>query len=81
MNRIALGLVAAGVAAVGFGGVAAAAESPQEIAAVTIMCWDLGYASHDCNEAVEQAVAAGAEGAVNANLAANGVDYVVDLGL
>lgn len=81
MNRIALGLAAAGVAAIGFGGAASAAESPQEIAAVNIMCWDLGYDHHDCNEAVEQAVVLGVESATNAGLAGAGVDYVVELGL
>lgn len=81
MKRIALGLVAAGVAAVGFAGSAMAAESPQEIAAVNILCWDLGFNHRDCNEAVEQAVVVGVESAVNAGLSSNGVDYVVELGL
>ncbi|MGI9254263.1 MAG: hypothetical protein ACR2J8_10985 [Thermomicrobiales bacterium] len=81
MKGIALGLAVAGVAAFGFAGVAAAAESPSEVGAVTTFCIDLGYDSHDCQHAVKDAIAGEVVAATNANLAAQGIDHVVVLGI
>jgi hypothetical protein len=80
MKGIALGLAVAGVAAFGFAGTAAASEAPAEVAAVTILCWDLGYDGTACMQAVSGALAGGIVGATNANLAAAGIDYVVGIG-
>ncbi len=77
MKGIALGLAVAGVAAFGFSGVASAAESPAEVAAVTVFCHEVGYQLHECGDAVKVALNDGVIGATNANLAAAGIDYVV----
>lgn len=77
MKGIALGLALAGVATVGFTGVASAYEAPAEVAAVTILCWDAGYHHHDCHDAVRVAVDAGHIDAVNAHLESIGTPHRV----
>jgi len=77
MKGIALGLAIAGVATVGFTGVASAYEAPAEVAAVTILCWDAGYHHADCHDAVRVAVDAGEIDRVNAGLEAAGIDHRV----
>lgn len=78
MKGIALGLAVAGVAAFGFTGVASAYESPAEVAAVTILCHEVGYQLHECGEAVMVALNDSYIGDVNAALAAAGIDYVAN---
>jgi hypothetical protein len=51
------------------------------VAAVEIVCIDLGFDTSECTEAVGDAVAAGVAGATNANLAAAGIGYVVEIGV
>jgi hypothetical protein len=78
---LGLGVAVAGVAAVGFAAPTSAQEAPAEVAAVEIVCIDLGFDTSECTEAVGDAVAAGVAGATNANLAAAGIGYVVEIGV
>ncbi|MFM9106490.1 MAG: hypothetical protein ACKOWF_07305 [Chloroflexota bacterium] len=76
MKGIALGFAVAGVAAFGFTGVASAYEAPNEVAAVTVLCHEVGYQLHECSDAVKVALNDGYMAEVNAALAAAGIDYV-----
>lgn len=81
MKVITLGIAIAGVAALGFGGTASAQEAPAEVGAVQVTCLELGFDGSECTDAVTTAVAAGIAGAVNANLADAGIDYVLEIGI
>ena len=76
-----LGVAVAGLATLAVAAPTSAQEAPAEVGAVEIVCIDLGYDISECTEAVSDALAAGIEGATNANLAAAGLGYVVDIGI
>ena len=74
-----LGVAVAGLAALAVAAPASAQEAPAEVAAVQIVCIDLGFDTSDCTSAVASALVGGIEAATNANLAAQGIGVVVDL--
>ena len=78
MKGIALGLAFAGVAAFGFGGVASAQQAPEEVGAVAVFCYEVGFGISDCSQAVETALVAETVANVNAALADQGIVFVVD---
>ncbi len=78
MKGIALGLAVAGVAAFGFAGAASAQQAPEEVGAVAVTCYDLGFGIGDCSQAIETALVVETVGAVNAALSDAGILYVID---
>ena len=78
---LGLGVAVAGLATIGFAAPMSAQEAPAEVAAVEIVCIDLGFDTTECTEAVTDALAAGIAGATNANLAAQGIGFVVEIGV
>lgn len=77
MKGIALGLAIAGVAAFGFTGAASAQQAPEEVGAVAVYCYELGFGVSDCSNAVSEALVNETVGSVNAQLAGAGIDFVV----
>ncbi len=78
---LGLGVAVAGLAMLGVAAPASAQEAPAEVAAVEIVCIDLGFNTSECTEAVSDALAAGIADATNANLAAAGLGFVVEVGI
>lgn len=61
-------------------GPVAAQPAANEVSAVELACLALGFDVHTCTVAVREGVYQVVEGGVNADLAAEGVAYSVDLG-
>jgi hypothetical protein len=61
-------------------GPVAAQPAANEVSAVELACLALGQDVHTCTFAVKEGLYTEREGAVNADLEAQGLDYAVDLG-
>lgn len=75
------GIAAAGIAVFGFAGGVSAQQAPNEVGAVGVACIDLGYGISPCQQAISTALVSDIVDATNANLADQGIIYVVGAGL
>ena len=80
-KRLGVALVSLAVPLMLAAPVAAQDPSAPEVASVELACLGLGFDIHTCTGAVTEGVYDVVEGNINADLEAQGVAYVVDVGI